>query len=125
MLRDDAYLLDMLIYARKARSFSAGAAWDCVIVLCMITHASSFPESGKSWRTTYRRSSRHSKKSYRQRKTENVFCIPVTIHYPLLLALQQQRYRPVVDQLDFHVLTESAGGHFDSLLGDCVDEDLV
>lgn len=27
MWRDDAYLLDMLIYARKARSFSAGAAW--------------------------------------------------------------------------------------------------
>ena len=28
MWRDDAYLLDMLIYARKARSFSAGAAWE-------------------------------------------------------------------------------------------------
>ena len=28
MWRDDAYLLDMLIYARKARSFAQGAALD-------------------------------------------------------------------------------------------------
>lgn len=28
MWRDDAYLLDMLIYAQKARSFTAGAAWE-------------------------------------------------------------------------------------------------
>ena len=54
-----------------------------------------------------------------------------TTHYPLptthcpLPRVHHQRHRPVVDQFDFHVLAEPAGGHFDSFCPHGVDEDLV
>ena len=45
------------------------------------------------------------------------------LQYKTYLLFHEQRDRAVVDQFDFHVLAEAAGGHRDAPGGHGVDED--